>query len=95
MVATVFRRKGRKGGIYKWTGSTKRSFDTARTKAGIKDFRFHDIRHTYVTRKRNEGVPDRTIMAITGHRTMAVFMRYDSGPGIDQLKAAIDGTYGN
>ena len=46
--------------------------------ASIKDFHFHDFRHTFVTRMRKAGKQDRTIMAITGHKTMAMLMRYDT-----------------
>jgi integrase len=48
------------------------------TQAGIQDFRFHDLRHCFVTRMRRNGIPDRVIMAITGHLTMECFKRYDS-----------------
>jgi len=38
---------------------------------------------------RKAGVQDRVIMAITGHKTMSVFMRYDAGPELDELHDAI------
>jgi len=56
--------------------------------AGIEDFRFHDLRHCFVTRMRRSGVPDRVIMAITGHQTMECFKRYDSIT-VDDLKHAV------
>ena len=74
-------------------GSTKKSFDTANAEAKIEDFRFHDLRHCFVTRMRREGVPDHVIRAITGNKTMSVFMRYDSGPTDEQLKQAVSNRY--
>ncbi len=85
--AYVFRREIK--GVLKRTGHTKHSFDNACRKAGLEDFHFHDLRHTFVTRMRDKSVPDRVIMAITGHRTMSTFTRYDKGPSLDQLKAAM------
>jgi integrase len=68
----------------------KRSFNRAREQAGLKDFRFHDLRHTFVTKARRAGVPDRVIMKITGHKTFSMLQRYDS---IDEedLKKAVGG----
>lgn len=87
--AYVFRYQDNNG-VYRHGQRTKIGFDNAKRRAGIKNFRFHDLRHTFVTRMRDKGVPDRVIMAITGHRTMSTFMRYDKGPGEDQLRAAIE-----
>jgi integrase len=39
---------------------------------------FHDLRHTFVTNARCVGVDYFRIMAITGHKTMAVFKRYNT-----------------
>jgi len=65
----------------------KRSFTTACESAGIRNFRFHDFRHTFVTRMRRKGVPDRVIMAITGHKTLAMLHRYDRIDEEDLLRA--------
>ncbi len=86
----MFRRPGRKSGFYVRAGSTKRSFDTAKEKAGIEDFRFHDLRHTFVTRMLNAGVSGRVVNAITGHKTDSMMRRYDSGPGEDILRDAVE-----
>ena len=53
----------------------KRAFQTASLKAGLEDFRFHGPRHTFVTRKVREGWDYKRIMAITGHKILAVFQR--------------------
>lgn len=55
----------------------KRSFNSACRRAGIKDFHFHDLRHTFVTNARKAGVHDFVIMAITGHTTFEMFKRYN------------------
>ena len=58
-------------------GSTfQRAFETARKRAGIEDFTFHDLRHTFVTNMDRAGVPQTVIMKITGHKTLAMFKRY-------------------
>ena len=48
-------------------------FALACRKVGIVGFGFHDLRHCFVTRMRRKGVPDRVIMAITGHQTFECF----------------------
>jgi len=45
---------------------------------GIKNFRFHDLRHTLVTNMRKSGVDQGTIMKISGHKTLAMFQRYNT-----------------
>ncbi len=66
------------GHVFTWGGRAmsegwKRAFQTACRKAGLEDFRFHDLRHTFVTRKVRGGWDYKRIMAITGHKTLAVF----------------------
>lgn len=56
----------------------KRSWGTACKKAGIEELRFHDLRHTFVTRKVREGWDYKRTMAITGHKTFSVFQRYNN-----------------
>ena len=56
----------------------KRSFKSACKKAGIEDFRFHDLRHTFITNMRKAGVERSVIMKITGHKTMSMFERYNT-----------------
>src|SRR3989344_4336875 len=56
----------------------KNSFATALEKAGIENFRFHDLRHTFVTNMRKAGIHDFVTMAITGHKTMEMFQRYNT-----------------
>ena len=55
----------------------KTAFLRACQRANITDFHFHDLRHCAVTNFRKAGVSDSTIMSISGHKTHAVFRRYD------------------
>ena len=67
----------------------KRSFNTACKQAGVEDFRFHDLRHTFNTNMRKAGVDRSIIMKITGHKTMSMFERYntiDSDDALDAMK---------
>ena len=53
----------------------RKAFNDACTKAGVKDFRIHDLRHTFNTNMRKAGVDRSVIMKITGHKTTAMFDR--------------------
>jgi integrase len=67
--------------IFTYMGNPIRSlawtFKRACKRAGIPNFRFHDLRHCAVTNFRKAGVSDSVTMSITGHKTHAVFKRYD------------------
>jgi len=69
-------------------GCIRSGFERARTKAGITNFRFHDLRHTAITNMRRAGIDHLTIMKITGHKTMVCFTRYNSFREPDLLAAA-------
>ena len=47
-------------------------------KAGIVNFRFHDLRHTFNTNMRKAGVDHSVIMKLTGHKTPSMFQRYNT-----------------
>ncbi|HZE72004.1 MAG TPA: tyrosine-type recombinase/integrase [Pyrinomonadaceae bacterium] len=44
--------------------------------AGIEDFRFHDCRHTAITRMIQAGIPATETMKISGHTQFVTFARY-------------------
>ena len=58
-------------------GNFRRSFQRACRRAGIKGLCFHDFRHTAITNMRKAGVDISVIMAISGHKSMAMFRRYN------------------
>ncbi len=55
----------------------KRSFKTACHNAGIEDFTFHDLRHCAINNLRLAGNDFFQIMALSAHKAMAVFKRYN------------------
>ena len=53
-----------------------RAWRRACQKAGLKGALKHDLRRSAVRNLINVGVPTRTAMLITGHRSLSVFTRY-------------------
>jgi integrase len=68
--------------------SFQRAFETARKRAGIEDFTFHDLRHTAINNWRLQGHDFFRIMAASGHKTMNVFKRYNT-VSKEELKALV------
>lgn len=62
--------------IFGVTDNVKKSFVSACRAAGIDGFRFHDCRHTAITRMIQKGLPPSLVMKISGHTQMATFARY-------------------
>ena len=56
----------------------RKAFIRACQQAGITEFRFHDLRHTFNTNMRKAGVPQPVMMKMTGHKTAAMFHRYNT-----------------
>jgi len=52
------------------------AFQRACKRAGIEDLRFHDLRHEATTRLFEKGLAVEEVRAITGHKTLAMLMRY-------------------
>jgi integrase len=56
--------------------TVKRSFTAACAEAGIINFRFHDCRHTAITRMLQAGMDPAKVMKISGHTQYKTFLRY-------------------
>jgi integrase len=64
-------------------------FTNILNEAKIEDFRFHDIRHTAITRMVNAGLPPMEIMKVSGHTQWTTFARYVN-PNEDTVKRIAD-----
>jgi integrase len=62
--------------VFGITNTIKTAWKTACRLADIKDFRFHDCRHTATTRMIASGSPHTEVMKITGHSQLKTFLRY-------------------
>jgi integrase len=65
--------QGENGNRYK---AVTRSFKTACTKADIKDFHFHDLRHTFASQLVMAGVDLTTVKELLGHKSITMTLRY-------------------
>ena len=54
----------------------KHWFEVAVKRAGIRDFHWHDLRHTFGSRLAMAGVGRRTIQELMGHKTIQMTCRY-------------------
>ncbi len=57
-------------------GSVKRSFKSACDAAKIKDFHFHDLRHTFASQLVMAGVDITTVKELLGHKDIKMTLRY-------------------
>ena len=68
-------------------GTLRRSFMTACRKAGIKDLRIHDLRHTFGTMLNARGVDLPTICSLLGHSSVIMTTKYITPITEDQRRA--------
>jgi integrase len=97
-VRTIYRNDG--SGIIAREGelapiaSFQKSWEIARSKAGVPDCRLHDLRHTYASRLVRKGVPILHVARLLGHRTIGMTMRYShlTPVDLDQAVSLLDET---
>jgi len=54
----------------------KKAFKTALKNAGITDFRFHDLRHTFASQVIMRGGDLKDVQELLGHKSMSMTLRY-------------------
>jgi integrase len=65
----------------------RRAWRTARIAAGVPGLHFHDFRRSAVRNLTRSGVPETVAMKFTGHRSRAIFNRYNITDEADQRQA--------
>jgi integrase len=53
-----------------------RAFKAALKRAGIEDFKFHDLRHTFASHLAMKGASSKDLQELLGHKTMSMTTRY-------------------
>jgi len=79
----VFHRNGRK------VNSIRTAFENALKRAGIKDFHFHDLRHTFASRLVQKGVDLYVVKELLNHSDITTTQRY-AHLRLDNLKKAVE-----
>ncbi len=64
------------------------AFDRIRRRAGLKDIRFHDLRHEAISNFFEMGLTVPEVAMISGHRTLSMLMRYSHGQ-LDRVRSVI------
>ena len=74
--------------------SVRRAFENAVERAGVKDFRFHDLRHTFASWLTMKGRPLREVQELLGHKSIYMTQRYShlAPERLREAVAALDST---
>jgi integrase len=74
----------------------RRRFKSAVRRAGVREVRFHDLRHTFGTRMAGVGAPMRTLQEWMGHADLTTTLRYaDYSPDQSQGARYADAAFGS
>jgi len=71
------------------TGDVKTAWNNAMRKAGVKDFRFHDLRHLVASKLARAKVTESVIALILGHKRTSITSRYIN-PQWDEMVEAVE-----
>jgi len=80
-------------------GDVKKSFKSALTNAKIRDFHFHDLRHTFASHLVMAGIDITTVKELLGHKTLTMTLRYahlapsHKVKAVDVLDKALSGNF--
>jgi integrase len=80
---------GGKGGELLQTANLEYNFRMAVKRAGLKDLRFHDLRHTFATRLVQSNADIYAVQRLLGHKSLEMTSRY-AHHDIESLRRAID-----
>jgi integrase len=70
--------------VFPMTGNAVRlAFEHLRSRAGIKDLRFHDLRHEAISRLFEKGLNVAEVSAISGHKELRMLARYTHLRAVD------------
>jgi integrase len=57
-------------------GNVRKAFEGTKKRAGIADFRFHDLRHTFASHLVMAGIDLKTVQELLGHKSFEMTLRY-------------------
>lgn len=73
--------------VFPMSGNSVRlAFEHLRVRAGLEDFRFHDLRHEAVSRLFEKGLNIAEVSAISGHKELRMLARYTHLRAADLVK---------
>lgn len=96
LMAMLSTRPTRKGPVFDKTNFRKR-WDAAVKAAGLEDFRFHDLRHTFASWARQNGADIADVCEALGHTSIQMSMRYAHVKADEHVTAfdRISGAFGH